>query len=224
MSSPRAIILDFDGVVLESADIKTRAFAALFADHPDHVDAIVELHLRLAGVSRYDKFQLIYDEILERPLRDGELDELGERFSAIALEQVLACEFVPGARTFIEGRSGQHLLFIASGTPDEELRHIVSERGLMDFFTGVHGTPATKGEIVKRILAEHSLDEADALFVGDATTDLEGAREGGIAFVGRLPADGTNPFEGEPVPVVADMAELDRELERLLPQLGVYSA
>ena len=224
MSVPRAIILDFDGVVLESADIKTRAFRALFADHPDHVDAIVDLHVRLAGVSRYDKFRMIYDDILSLPLTADEMDELGERFSAIALEQVLACEFVPGAREFLVRRSGKHMLFVASGTPEEELRHIVAERGLADFFRGVYGTPSTKGQIVKRILAEHSLDESEAVFVGDAMTDLEGARAGGIAFIGRMPPDVPNPFEGEDVPVVADMAELDRELERLLPALAPRGA
>jgi len=218
MNRLQAIVLDFDGVVLESANIKTRAFAALFADHAEHVDEIVDLHIRLAGVSRYDKFRMIYDDILGLPLTDAEMDELGERFSAIALEQVLTCEFVTGARDFLANRSAQHMLFVASGTPEEELHHIVGERGLTEFFTGVYGTPATKGEIVKRILAEHSLDESDAVFVGDAMTDLEGAREGGIAFIGRRPPDVPNPFDGEDVPVVADMAELDRELERLLPE------
>ena len=220
MNAPRAIILDFDGIVLESADIKTRAFASLFADHPDHVDEIVELHMRLAGVSRYDKFRMIYDDILELPLTDAELGELGERFSAIALEQILACEFVPGAREFIERRSRHHLLFIGSGTPEEELRHIVAERGLSSYFEGVYGTPASKAEIIRRILADQSLDESDAVFVGDATTDIEGAREVGVPFIGRVPLSGPNPFEGEDVPLVKDMAELDRELERLLPELA----
>jgi beta-phosphoglucomutase-like phosphatase (HAD superfamily) len=48
----RAIVFDFDGVILESADIKTNAFRALFASYPEHVDQIVDFHLRNAGVSR----------------------------------------------------------------------------------------------------------------------------------------------------------------------------
>ena len=216
MRSPRAIILDFDGVVLESADIKTRAFELLFADHPEHVPEIVALHLRLAGVSRYEKFRLIYRDILRRPLGDDELESLGERFSSIALGEILACPFVPGAREFVVARSRDHLLFIASGTPEQELREIVTQRGLAEHFTGVYGTPASKGEIALRILEEHGVDPSDAVFVGDATTDLDGAREAGVPFIGRVPPGDASPFEGEGVPVVADLAELDRELERIV--------
>jgi phosphoglycolate phosphatase-like HAD superfamily hydrolase len=46
--------------------------------------------------------------------------------------------------------------------------------------------------------------------VGDATTDLNSAREAGVRFVGRVAAGSTNPFADAAVPVVADLAELDR--------------
>jgi phosphoglycolate phosphatase-like HAD superfamily hydrolase len=216
---PALIIFDFDGVVLESADIKTRAFARLFADQPEHVDAIVDLHLRLAGVSRYEKFRLIYEEILERPLRKREMRRLGEDFSEIALEEILDCPFVPGAREFLERHHEAKGLYVASGTPEEELRHIVSERGLDPFFRGVYGTPALKADIALRILDETGAEAHEAVFIGDAGTDLEGARGAGVGFIGRLPADGSNPFADEDVPVVADLAELEREWPRICARL-----
>ena len=46
-SEPTVIIFDFDGVILESVHVKAHAFSRLFEHHPDHVEAIVELHLRL---------------------------------------------------------------------------------------------------------------------------------------------------------------------------------
>ena len=219
MSPTRAVIFDFDGVILESAEIKTRTFARLFEDegHSEHVPEIVALHLRLAGVSRFEKFRLIYSEILDRPLDDAELERLGEEFSRIALDEVLACPFVPGAHELLERLHGDgKLLFVASGTPHEELVGIVAARELDRFFRGVNGSPATKGEISRRILVEHRLAPTEALFVGDATTDLEGAREAGVPFVGRRPADVENPFADEGVPTVADMAELDTGLEELV--------
>lgn len=215
MSPVRAVIFDFDGVVLESADIKTRAFARLFADHPEHVDAIVELHLRLAGISRFEKFRLIYADIFEQPLDDAEMARLGDEFSRIALEEVLTCPFVPGARELLERRYTDQLLFVASGTPHDELVGIVEARELERFFAGAYGSPATKGEISRRILAEHELEPHEALFVGDATTDLDGAREAGVLFVGRVPDGEDNPFpvDDTEIPIVADMAELDRRFD-----------
>ncbi len=40
----KAILFDFDGVILESMDIKTKAFSKLFTKYPEYVDQIVKLH------------------------------------------------------------------------------------------------------------------------------------------------------------------------------------
>ncbi|MDD1661933.1 MAG: HAD family hydrolase, partial [Methanomicrobiales archaeon] len=63
-----SLLLDFDGVILESVEVKTRAFRELFSFRPDHVGEIVAYHMRNTGVSRFDKFRHIYREILKEPL------------------------------------------------------------------------------------------------------------------------------------------------------------
>jgi len=85
----RAVIFDVDGVLIESAEIKTRAFEQLFAGYPDKVKEIVDYHNKNAGLSRYVKFRYFYEKILGQKLSDQEEAELGERFSRIVLEQVL---------------------------------------------------------------------------------------------------------------------------------------
>lgn len=207
----RAAVFDFDGVVLESADIKTRAFAALF----DHDERAVAHHLEFAGVSRYAKFRHITVEILGRPYDDAEERRLGDRFSELVLEEVLRCPFVPGARELLERRSTQARLFVASGTPQDELRDIVRARGLEPFFAAVYGTPDTKDVIAGRILADEGIAPHEAIFVGDAMTDLLGARAAGMPFVGRVPEAGADVFAGEHVHTVATMAELDEQWDAL---------
>ena len=48
----KAIIFDFDGVLVESAEIKTKAFEMLFSDYPDTIDDIVQYHKKNMGISR----------------------------------------------------------------------------------------------------------------------------------------------------------------------------
>ena len=62
----KAIFFDFDGVIVESAGIKTEAFRKLFSNYPDQVDEIVDYHKANAGISRYDKFDYIYEKILKQ--------------------------------------------------------------------------------------------------------------------------------------------------------------
>lgn len=214
----RIAVFDLDGVVLESTEIKTSAFRRLFAHHEDHVDEIVALHVRHAGVSRYEKFRMIHRDILEAPLDDEECERLGEEFSALVVDEVLGCAFVPGARELLERRCEELPLYVASGTPEDELRHIVTERGIGACFAGVFGSPATKGQILGRLLAEHGIGPGEALFVGDAMTDLEGAREARVPFVGRVAPGEADPFAGEEVHTVADLAELDRAWEELVAE------
>jgi HAD superfamily hydrolase (TIGR01549 family) len=206
-----AAVFDFDGVVLESADIKTNAFRRLF----DGNEQAVAHHLENVGISRYEKFRYITTEILGRPYTEDEERRLAERFSELVLDEVLTCPFVPGARELLERRAPELPLFVASGTPEDELRHIVAARGLDGMFVGVYGTPATKGEILRRILDQRALERRHVVMVGDARTDLDGAREAGVRFVGRVPPEGPDPFVSEDVPVVSDLTELDRRWTEL---------
>lgn len=207
-----AAVFDFDGVVLESADIKTNAFRRLF----DGNSAAVAYHLAHQGVSRYEKFRHITTEILGRPFTEEDERRLGNRFAALVSDEVLACPFVPGARELLERRARELPLYVASGTPEEELRTIASARGMAGYFAGIYGTPPTKAQIIGRILADRGLAPANVVMVGDATTDLEGARAAGVQFVGRVRPGHPDPFTGEQVPVVSDLAELDHRWDELL--------
>jgi phosphoglycolate phosphatase-like HAD superfamily hydrolase len=208
----RAAVFDFDGVVLESADIKTNAFRRLF----DGNSAAVAYHLDHVGVSRYEKFRHITTEILGRPYSEGDERRLGERFAELVLDEVLACPFVPGAQALLERRAREVPLFVASGTPEGELRTIASARGVAGWFAGIYGTPPTKATIIGRVLGETALAPDDVVMIGDARTDLEGARAAGVRFIGRVRPGDPDPFAGEQVAVVSDLAELDRRWDELL--------
>ena len=190
----RAIIFDFDGVILDSVDIKTRAFARLFEEHgPDVQRQVVEHHVAHGGVSRFRKFAHIYENILRRPMPEGESERLGERFSELVFDEVVKAAWIPGAPEFLAQYHTRYRCFVASGTPQEELERIVRLRDLEGCFAGVFGTPATKEEITRAIFAKEGLQSSEALFVGDALTDFNAAKACGVRFVG-IASGGGDPF------------------------------
>lgn len=180
-----AIIFDFDGVILESADIKTDAFVELFEAYPEHQDAVLRHHLDNLGVSRYQKFEWIYRELLQQPLAEAERERLGKAFSALVFEKVLACSFVPGARETLAALVGQVPMFVASGTPQPELLKIVERRNLTPFFTEVRGTPPEKSALVKDLIDTHNLAPERTVLVGDGVSDYEAALHNHIPFIAR---------------------------------------
>lgn len=193
----KAIIFDFDGVILESAEIKTTAFGKLFeAEHPDKTEAIVNYHMRNMGISRYVKFRYIYENILKLPLSQQREEDLGKKFSDIVLQEILLAPFVPGALEFLVKNRNKYLLFIASGTPEEELRHILKERQISHLFDEALGTPAHKTEIIRYILHKYSLHKEEIVFVGDAESDLIAAEEAGVSFIARITQESSQDIQG----------------------------
>jgi phosphoglycolate phosphatase-like HAD superfamily hydrolase len=205
---PKAVIFDFDGVILESGDIKTEAFLELFADYPEHRNAIRQYHLENIGISRYRKFEWIHSELLGRALDHQESSRLGKAFSDIALGKILTCSCVPGALECLETLSARLPLFVASGTPQEELDFIVERRGLTRFFTGVFGTPRTKTEIIRHLLAGLGLSPDDVVFVGDGLSDYQAASETGVRFIARESASAAVDWSGFGVPVLPDLHDV----------------
>ena len=205
----QAIIFDFDGVVVESGKIKTQAFAELYRAYGDDIVAkVVQFHTQNGGMSRYRKFRHFQEHFLGKPpLTEAEELQLDIRFSELVVEAVIAAEPVPGAIELIRQQSGRIPLFIASGTPEVELKVIVERRGLAPYFTGVRGAPALKKTIIAEILAAHGLKPESVLMIGDAMADLEGAQANNTVFLGRVFPGDSNPFPAH-IEVVPDLRGL----------------
>ena len=211
------IILDFDGVILESVDVKTRAFRELFSFTPKHVDEIVNFHVKNGGMSRFDKFRYFYKNILKEPLSDEQYEFLSTRFSELVFDGVLKSIFVPGAENFCGHFSTKTSLFVVSATPVSELTEIVRLRGLLDYFKAIYGSPRTKQECIEEILINMNCPKENAIFVGDALNDYKAAKKAGVRFVGRVKAGDTNIFKelNGVETVVSDLDELRTYLEDL---------
>lgn len=217
-----AIVFDFDGTLMESADIKADAFVQLFRNYPQHQDKILKYHLAHAGVSRYVKFREIYRNILRQPLAAYEEERLGEMFRQLINAKMSACPLVPGVQAFLGTASRQFKCFIASGAPEGELRPLIEERGLRRYFEGIHGSPQSKREILHMILRQYSLVPSQVLSIGDALSDLDAAQAEGIPFAGRICAEEAVVFPvGTTVALFRDFEELEREWGSLLARLAL---
>ncbi len=192
----QAVFFDFDGVILDSVDVKTRAFSLMFQRYgPEIEKAVVEYHLAHGGVSRFEKFKYAYTELLGRPIDQAELDALGREFVELALQGVLDAPFIPGALRALECLKGRATpAFVVSGTPDEEIKSVVGKRGLASYFVEVHGSPRKKVDILRDLAGRFDLSLPDCLFIGDAMTDFHAAQACGVPFLGIVKEGEASPF------------------------------
>lgn len=207
-----ALVFDFDGVLVESVNVKTQAFAALYTRYgADVVEQVVAFHLANGGLSRFDKFRYFHNKLLGLPLMHEEEVRLAAEFNARVEEAVVAAPWVDGAEGFLMANHAAIPLFVASGTPEEELQRILQKRRMSHYFRAAFGSPAKKGKILRDILESGDYRPEKVLMVGDSLMDLKGAKEAGTCFLGRL----TTPeivFPRE-VPVLHDMTGLQQFID-----------
>ena len=189
------VIFDFDGVLGETVEVKTKAFYETALPYgEDAARKLVDYHRVHGGVSRVLKFEWLFREVLRKPLTPEISDSLCSRFASKVLERMFTEPMVPGARETLEALYGKVPLCVATGMPDEELRLILEKRGLARFFFAAHGTPPAKAELVARCVREAGVAPERALMVGDSITDFEAAVSAGTAFYGRGPVSPDHPW------------------------------
>ena len=177
------VILDFDGIILQSTNIKTDVFREIFSRYPDVEKEALEFHLSHKGMSRYEKFGHFVNNLLG--LRDSKMvDSLAEEFGDLVEERLLSCPFVPGSQEFLVRWHGKLPLFVASTSPPAELNRIVKNRNLDMYFHQVLADPGPKAPLLKEILRQTGIESARAVFIGDSPTDFQAAMEVGVSFIG----------------------------------------
>ena len=214
MSNPGAVVLDFDGVLVESNAMKTRAFEDLAALYPEHRQAMMAYHLAHFSRPRHEKFKHYIHHLRGRVGDEGLFQRMERQFSELVVSRVVASPFVCGAQLFLEEFSQRLPLYISSVTPQDELQRIIHMRGMESYFQDIYGDPPrSKVEAIRHVLSRHGLTPAELIFVGDSPSDYHAAAETGVEFLGR---DSGQPFEGIDLELFRDMQAIGDELRRRL--------
>ena len=205
----KLIITDFDGVILESEGAKSRAFFECFSIFPEHIDQIMAYHRANATVSRYDKFEYIYKEILKRNYTKDERDWIAGRFNDIIFQGVVASLPVSGAFDFLDTFSKFVPIYAVSATPVKELIKVLDALDLVKYFQKVYGIPPEKSKILSEVIRETGVKPSETIFIGDTNNDLNAALANQIPFIARQNGE---VFAGPRIYEMADFRSINEIL------------
>ena len=201
----KAIIFDFDGVLLESVDIKDFAFKTLFKDYPEHLEKIMDYHLSNNATVRFEKFRYITENILGKGYDEGTEKNLSKIFSGLVFRSLVDCPFVEGAREILDSFQDNIPIYIASRSPADELDKILETRKLKKYFKKIYAVPWLKQDAIRDIRDRENIAFEDIVFIGDSDEDLQAARSTGVFFIGR---DSGKSFHEADIPIFKDMFEV----------------
>lgn len=202
----QAVFFDFDGVIAHSGQVKSKAFAHLFAPYGARVQAdVVAYHLANGGIPRNEKLRYCLEQIAGQEYTKKHLTQMEQQFSELVLEEVIAAPLVAGVIDTLQQLLAARVpAYIVSGTPQEEMQVVVRRKHLDNFFAEVHGSPRSKTTIIQDILQRCGYHPAQCLFIGDAMADYRAARATGLAFLG-IGADGAASIFPDEVPVSVEV-------------------
>ena len=177
-------IFDCDGVILDSNELKSGAFAeALPNESPDLVAEFVEYHKKNGGISRYEKFRYYFENMKNSPVFEKDINNALEKFSSIVIKGLVECEYIDGVLAFIIGlKKKNKKLYVVSGSDQQELINIFSMRCINNYFDAIYGSPNDKIINTRKVISTIDKKE-NGIFLGDSKTDYDAANKFGLDFL-----------------------------------------
>ncbi|MHC8605673.1 HAD family hydrolase [Arenicellales bacterium IMCC58067] len=177
-----AIILDCDGVILDSNKLKSQIMCQTVAEYgPLITEKFINYHQANGGLSRYKKFDFFLRTIVN-DYSSAQYQRLLSRFSNLIEEALLTAPLTNGALNFIQTMSQSCPLFVVSGSDQVELHRVFNLRGLDKYFQGIFGSPTDKIKHCRKIISDFNLIE-NVVLIGDSSLDFITAQKSQLNFI-----------------------------------------
>lgn len=179
----QALVFDFDGTLVDSNEIKFRAFEECFTRFPQHAEAIAVYCRNHHHIPRGEKFRHITERILGRVYTPEADAECHARFEAATTRQVIDAPEIPGASRFISEAARYRVTALLSSTPHDVLLHILKRRGWQRVFREVRGAPVEKAAWLRAFRERLGLGAQSVVYFGDTEEDARAAEEASCSFL-----------------------------------------
>lgn len=177
-----SILLDCDGVILDSNQIKTTAFIKTLSDYPEEkIDQFIRYHRQYGGLSRFNKLDYFLKQITNN-YSEQEYQRLLNNLGIEIVKQLAFVPFTKGFKSFVERYYEQADIYIVSGGFQEELVDVFKDKKADHYFKSILGSPTPKNILVDNLMQNTQISEP-ILFVGDSQIDHEATKGYPIDFI-----------------------------------------
>jgi phosphoglycolate phosphatase-like HAD superfamily hydrolase len=184
LSDFKNIIWDFDGVIINSSEIRISAFRQTLCTYPaDLVDKLIDFHKTNDGLSRYVKIDYFFSNIINQRLDSHKRTKLLKEYGIICSKKLDNKKLIiEDTLKFIVNNHSQKNFHIASGSDNDELKTLCLSLDLATFFNSINGSPEVKKNIVRRIILENNYVPEETCLIGDSINDYDAAVINKIQF------------------------------------------
>jgi len=180
------IFWDFDGVILNSNEVRTEGFKYIFDSYSKkHIDMLINYHTINGGLSRYEKIEYFSQKILDKKLNDEEKKQYAQLYGNYCRERL--CDknlLIKNSINFISENHKNFDFHLVSASDEKELIYLCSNLDIKKYFKSISGSPVNKIKNIKRLLKSNNYIESKCCLIGDSINDKVAAIENSISFFG----------------------------------------
>ena len=208
----KCVVFDFDGTLVESNEIKRKAFYEVTKDI-DGADLILDKLFSRPGLGdRYNVFNSLIEILKKTNNSDISPTYLSDLYTNICEDKISKAQEVIGALgTLKELNKRNFKIFVSSATPVNTLKRIIRMRGWVELFEDVMGAPESKEDHLKSILSLNNYSLSEVVYVGDSEIDQKAALSTGCGFIGV--GKNWNRFDSKPSVLLCTLENLTKELK-----------
>ena len=181
----KAVVFDFDGTLIDSAEAKREAFFRLFPAEPPFRAIVTRILATDPDGSRHAVIPRMIEAMekqkLSLPAGHNASDRIGAYAQAVYAAQRTAAE-CPGAGDLLRKLKDRAAIYISFNTPEPDLGNLVAARGWSDLVDGLYGHPRNKRETLAMLVERHDGANDEVAVVGDGESDEHAARDVGCPF------------------------------------------
>jgi HAD superfamily hydrolase (TIGR01549 family) len=184
MDNIKVIFWDFDGVLMDSNNVRDLGFERVLEEFPKvQVDMLLEYHRANGGLSRYVKFRYFFEEIRKEICTEDQILDMANRFSIIMKKLLVNTNLLIMENVnFVIENHLEYIMHITSGSDQAELRYLCKQLQIDQYFKSIHGSPKPKKEWVQELILSHNYIREECILIGDSINDFEAAQASGIGF------------------------------------------
>lgn len=182
----KVILFDFDGVILNSLPVRDYGFRKIFEDYSSSaVEMLINYHTLNGGLSRFNKIEYFYTEILKQKISEDKIQMYAHKFSKIMKSELINSKYlIKETIEFIKKNYKNYIFHIVSGSEQKELQFLCKELNINNYFKTIEGSPTYKNDLVKNILYQEKYKLNETILIGDSINDYNAAAINGLKFYG----------------------------------------